>query len=136
MTVYRRRLSVEIDLAQDEFTFPVVVESKCRESVTQVMPALCWSVVRLSTPQRDRREAIGPHLSEHMGCGPILSALPPHVPLVHSFFALSAVKDTGQHPNSTGEPIAWRGEPVVIRYRSVGAVCVCLKRKARQRLPG
>ena len=26
MTVYRRRLSVEIDLAQDEFTFPVVVE--------------------------------------------------------------------------------------------------------------
>jgi hypothetical protein len=31
MTVYRRRLSVEIDLAQDEFTFPAVVEVEVQE---------------------------------------------------------------------------------------------------------
>ena len=31
ITVYRRRLSVEIDLAQDEFTFPVVVEVEVQE---------------------------------------------------------------------------------------------------------
>ena len=31
MTVYRRRLSIEIDLAQDEFTFPVVVEVEVQE---------------------------------------------------------------------------------------------------------
>jgi len=31
MTVYRRRLSVEIDLAQDEFTFPVVVQAEVQE---------------------------------------------------------------------------------------------------------